>query len=127
MLVYNNALLCRYGCYSTICLSVCLYMFVCQSSWSNLLIPPQMKFGGNLFHPVCLSVCLSIRPFIHPSIHLSIFLSICLFVHLSPVSGHDSKRWVHKFYENLYTDYSPFADVHLEFSYFSIFKLQAFG
>ena len=111
VLVYNNALLCRYGCYITICVSVCLYMFVCQSSWWILFIPPANEVWGNIFFTlsVCLSVRPSVRSSIHPSVHLSVCLSfrlsVCLFVCLSPVCGHDSKRWVHNFYENLYTDY----------------------
>ena len=103
--------------------AVCLYMFVCQSSWSNLFIPPANEVWGYIFvtlsvcpsvrlsvrlfvrPSICLSVCpsfhLSVCLSIHPSVHLSVcpsfYLSVCLFFCLSPVCGHDSKRWVHKF------------------------------
>ena len=112
--------------------AVCLYMFVCQSSWSNLFIPLANEVWGYIFVTlsVCPSVRLSVRPSICPSVCLSIFPSVCLSVCLSvcPLFVDMILRdgCIH-FYENLYTDYSPFVDVHLEFSYFSIFKLQAFG
>ena len=79
-----------------------------------------MKFGGMFFSP-CLSVCLSVHPSVHPSVHLS--TSVCLFVCLSPVCGHDSKRWVHKFLWKSVHWLLTIIDVHLEFSYFSIYRL----
>ena len=112
--------------------SVCLYVSTClcvSLVGEFYLYLPQMKFGGIFFSP-CLFVCLSVHPFVRPSIHLSIclfvYLSVCLSVCQLFVDMILRDGCIH-FYENLYTDYSPFVDVHLEFSYFSIFKLQAFG
>ena len=72
--------------------------------------PPNKVWGVYWFHPVHLSVC------------LTVCRSASWSASLSLICGHDfvhacSKRWAHGFSENLYTDYSPSKDVHLEFSY----------
>ena len=101
--------------------SVCLYVStcLCVSLVGQLINTPTNEVWGMFFSP-CLSVCLSVCPFVHPSVHLS--PSVCLFVCLSPVCGHDSKRWVHEFLWKFVYWLLTIIDVHLEFSYFSILQ-----